>query len=80
MTIVIAWKSTRVNGVKGLADTYAAAAVWLNEGTEKDIAEADSYARSEACRNDGTFQHRIFAYQNENDPLARARAEILNLA
>lgn len=77
MTIVIAWKSTRVSGVKGLADVFLAAAVWLNDGTEQDRKNAESYAAMEQAKDDGTFEHRVFSYYNEGDPLARAKADMM---
>ena len=75
-TIVIAWKSTRVNGLAGATKPYNAAAVWLNDGTAQDIKNAEKYASDNAAKNDGDSGHTVYVYENEAKPLERARAEL----
>lgn len=77
MTIVIGWRSTRVNGLKGMAAPFLSAVVWLNEGTEQDVKNAESYAAMEQKKDDGTFEHRVFAFNNEPNPLAKAKEMML---
>lgn len=46
--------------------------MWLNEGTNEDKKKADIYAKREG--------YTVFCYYDEDDPLARARKEVLKLA
>jgi len=75
-TIVLAWKSTRINGLAGQAKPYNCAAVWLNDGTAQDIKNAEKYASENAAKNDGDSLHTVFVFENENKPLERARAAL----
>jgi len=77
MQIVIAWKSTRVNGLKGMASPFLSAVIWLNDGTEQDKKNAESYAEMERKKDDGAFAYRVFAFENEGNPLNRAKAELV---
>ena len=53
----------------GLRDK-AVAMVWVNSGSEHDVAKAEEFARA----ND----YRVFTYPwNEEDPLGRAKADAL---
>lgn len=45
--------------------------MWLNKGTAKDVAKAKDYATREG--------YTVFTYQNERDPLAKAKQDILEL-
>ncbi len=45
------------------------ACMWLNKGTDADLAKAKTYAA-----RDGRT---VFCYKNEKEPLQRARTEIL---
>jgi hypothetical protein len=80
MQIVIAWTEEAQEIVKlGRVDLGEShkfktirrpmAAVWLNRGTESDAAKARKYAANEG--------HRVFCYENERDPLAKARKDVM---
>jgi hypothetical protein len=43
--------------------------MWLNEGTKRDVLKAKEYAK------DGGYT--VLCYEGEDDPLGRARREIL---
>jgi hypothetical protein len=45
------------------------AAMWLNKGTEADVAKAQAYARAEGKK--------VFTYTGGGDPLGRAKADVL---
>ena len=47
----------------------AKACVWLSDGKPRDIAKAKAFADTEG--------YTVFTYENEKDPLGRARAEAL---
>lgn len=43
--------------------------MWLNNGEDYDVAEAEKYAKAEG--------YTVFLYEGEVDPLERARQDIL---
>lgn len=80
MQIVLAWLDEDFIIVKegqpdiGRPHTFKAipkplAAMWLNKGTDADLAKAKKYAETDA--------RTVFCYDGERDPLGRARRDIL---
>jgi hypothetical protein len=66
-TIVVAWKSERTAATRWTHEPRAA--VWLNEGTSRDLHEAREYAAREG--------YRVFVFPiTEPFPLRAARALI----
>lgn len=45
------------------------AVVWLNDGTDADVAEAEKFAKTEG--------YTVFCYEGEADPLGRAKQDIV---
>lgn len=83
MQIVIAWKDTDHEFVRSVYVGKGAfrnefkeisvghAAMWLNEGTRKDVLKAREYIAKE--RPDG----KVFIFHDEPDPLGKAKQRIL---
>jgi len=84
LQIVVAWTeeaqeldAERSKGVRrDLGESYKFkdvikpfAAMWLNKGTEADVAKAQAYARGEG-------KH-VFVYTGVGDPLGKAKADVL---
>lgn len=49
----------------------ASACVWLNDGTKADLRKAKDFAAKDGWT--------VFTYENEPEPLARARREMIEL-
>lgn len=74
MTIVVAWMSTRINGLAFAKEPMAEAAVWLNKGGEEDVKKAQAYVNRERQKLDGTTDHVVYQFPDETpDPLKQAR-------
>lgn len=80
-TITVAWTNTIQRFPKFVPEKEALVCVWVNVGTEKDLAKAHAYAeRENKKRSAGEGPIRVYTFPtSEADPIGRSKQKLLRL-
>lgn len=78
-TITVAWTNTIQRFPAFRPEKTALACVWLNLGTDEDLAKAHAYAeRENAKRSAGEGPIQVYTFPtSEPDPLGRSKQKVL---
>lgn len=79
MIIVLAWRSTRIEGLPDAGPLVPKAVLWLRDGTDDDLPEAKAYAERES-KTPGQSNWQVYTYPEETGwrkALELAKVEVM---